>query len=305
MAFLYGDVGAVSPYLQARQQFYTPEAWTKMINALKRSTTLYIGNLSFYTDEEQVYTLFSLCGPVRRVIMGIHKFTHLPCGFCFVEYYFHRDAMAARDYLNGTKLDDRIIRVDMDPGFEPDRQFGRGTSGGQVRDDRRHEYDEGRGGLPPRRRRELERHAVASGTLVGPTAGPLHTNRANRHRYERNMEANPNLRAQPERRENAVPKAPGHDEAKKEAPPRDEPKKAEPAEPDHDEESKTNAQREDPPDDKGAPEKDGGSAQAVDPPAPPTDTAPAAEDEAAAESKEEAAASADGAEPAAKKRKLE
>lgn len=109
MSFLYGDVGAVSPYLQARQQFYTPEAWTKMINALKRvgispllckvlaihcyfvvcdicqSTTLYIGNLSFYTDEEQVYTLFSLCGPVRRVIMGIHKFTHLPCGFCFVE----------------------------------------------------------------------------------------------------------------------------------------------------------------------------------------------------------------------------
>ena len=50
-----------------------------------QSTTLYIGNLSFYTDEEQVYTLFSLCGPVRRVIMGIHKFTHLPCGFCFVE----------------------------------------------------------------------------------------------------------------------------------------------------------------------------------------------------------------------------
>jgi len=202
MSFLYGDVGAVSPYLQARQQFYTPEAWTKMINALKRSTTLYIGNLSFYTDEEQVYTLFSLCGPVRRVIMGIHKFTHLPCGFCFVEYYFHLDAMAARDYLNGTKLDDRIIRVDMDPGFEPDRQYGRGTSGGQVRDDRRQEYDEGRGGLPPRRRREMERHAVASGTLVGPTSGPLDRNlRQNRHRYERNMEANPHLRHQPDRTE--------------------------------------------------------------------------------------------------------
>lgn len=110
--------------------------------------------------------------------------------------------MAARDYLNGTKLDDRIIRVDMDPGFEPDRQYGRGTSGGQVRDDRRQEYDEGRGGLPPRRRREMERHAVASGTLVGPTSGPLDRNhRQQRHRYEMNMEANPHLKHQPDRRQ--------------------------------------------------------------------------------------------------------
>eukprot|EP01084_Bolivina_argentea_P095536 171739_1 len=190
MAFLYSDLTEVSPYLKARKKFYTPEAWQKMINALKTSTTLYIGNLSFYTDEEQVYTLFSLCGPVRRVIMGIHKYTHLPCGFCFVEYYFHRDAMAARNYLNGTKLDDRIVRVDLDPGFEPGRQFGRGTTGGQVRDDRRREYDEGRGGLPPRHKQRLEKHAIASGTLIAPTNGPLHNNHQNRHRYERNMSVN-------------------------------------------------------------------------------------------------------------------
>lgn len=85
MSHLYTS-DEVSPYLQARKKFYTPEAWNKMINALKTTTTLYIGNLSFYTEEEQVYTLFSMCGPVRRVIMGIHKFTHLPCGFCFVEF---------------------------------------------------------------------------------------------------------------------------------------------------------------------------------------------------------------------------
>ena len=126
--------------------------------------------------------------------------------------------MAARDYLNGTKLDDRIIRVDMDPGFEPDRQYGRGTSGGQVRDDRRQEYDEGRGGLPPRRRREMERHAVASGTLVGPTSGPLDRNhRQQRHRYEMNMEANPHLKHQPDRRhmERDRPKPPNQNPAVK------------------------------------------------------------------------------------------
>ena len=88
--------------------------------------------------------------------MGIHKYTHLPCGFCFVEYYFHNDAMNARNNLNGTKLDDRIIRADLDPGFESGRQYGRGQSGGQVRDDRRMEYDKQRGGLPPKFKNKLK-----------------------------------------------------------------------------------------------------------------------------------------------------
>ena len=35
-------------------------------------------------------------------------------------------------YISGTKLDDRIIRTDWDPGFEEGRQYGRGRSGGQV-----------------------------------------------------------------------------------------------------------------------------------------------------------------------------
>mmetsp|Transcript_17935 Transcript_17935/g.22012 ORF Transcript_17935/g.22012 Transcript_17935/m.22012 type:complete len:197 (-) Transcript_17935:62-652(-) len=156
MAHLYGDVDEISPYLKARKKFYSQQNWDKMINALKTSTTLYIGNLSFYTLESQIYSLFSLCGPIRRIIMGIHKYTRLPCGFCFVEYYFHNDAMNARNNLNGTKLDDRIIRADLDPGFELGRQYGRGQSGGQVRDDRRMEYDKQRGGLPPKFKNKLK-----------------------------------------------------------------------------------------------------------------------------------------------------
>lgn len=66
-------------------------------------------------------------------------------------------------YVGGTKLDERIIRADLDPGFEEGRQYGyvvdenplqghsligdrRGKSGGQVRDEYREEYDPGRGG---------------------------------------------------------------------------------------------------------------------------------------------------------------
>ena len=35
-------------------------------------------------------------------------------------------------YVNGTRLDDRIIRTDWDAGFKEGRQYGRGKSGGQV-----------------------------------------------------------------------------------------------------------------------------------------------------------------------------
>ncbi|KAK8049991.1 hypothetical protein PG994_011721 [Apiospora phragmitis] len=114
---------------------------------LRNATTLYVGNLSFYTTEEQVYDLFSKCGEIKRLIMGLDRFNKTPCGFCFVEYYTHQDALDCLKYLGGTKLDERIIRTDLDPGFEEGRQYGRGKSGGQVRDEYRDDFDEGRGGL--------------------------------------------------------------------------------------------------------------------------------------------------------------
>ena len=53
---------------------------------LHNSSTLYIGNMSFFTSEEQVYELFSMCGEVKRIIMGLDRIKKTPCGFCFVEY---------------------------------------------------------------------------------------------------------------------------------------------------------------------------------------------------------------------------
>ncbi|RSL40571.1 Nuclear cap-binding protein subunit 2 [Fusarium sp. AF-6] len=114
---------------------------------LANATTLYVGNLSFYTTEEQVYELFSKCGEIKRLVMGLDRFSKTPCGFCFVEYYTHQDALDCLKYIGGTKLDERIIRTDLDPGFEEGRQYGRGKSGGQVRDEYREDFDEGRGGV--------------------------------------------------------------------------------------------------------------------------------------------------------------
>ena len=53
-------------------------------------------------------------------------------------------------YVNGTRLDDRIIRTDYDAGFKEGRQYGRGRSGGQVRDEYRTDFDPGRGGFGKR-----------------------------------------------------------------------------------------------------------------------------------------------------------
>lgn len=99
---------------------------------LVQSTTLYVGNLSFYTTEEQIYELFSMAGDVRRVVMGLDRHRKTPCGFCFVEYYEKSAAQSAINYINGTKLDGRIVRTDWDIGFKEGRQYGRGRRGGQV-----------------------------------------------------------------------------------------------------------------------------------------------------------------------------
>jgi nuclear cap-binding protein subunit 2 len=55
------------------------------IKKLLQSTTLYVGNLSFFTTEEQIYELFSRVGDIKRIIMGLDKVRKTPCKFkiCF------------------------------------------------------------------------------------------------------------------------------------------------------------------------------------------------------------------------------
>ena len=113
---------------------------------LKKSCTLYVGNLSFYSTEEQIFSLFSKCGSIKRIIMGLDRNKKTPCGFAFMEYYKRENALKSKLFLDGAKLDERFIRVDLDAGFKEGRQYGRGKSGGQVRDEFRVDYDPGRGG---------------------------------------------------------------------------------------------------------------------------------------------------------------
>jgi RNA recognition motif-containing protein len=126
--------------------------YEQYLQALQESTTVYVGNLAYVTREEQVYALFSTVAPVKRVIMGLDRNAKTPCGFCFVLLHSRSDTEAVVRYLSGSSLDDRDIRVDFDWGFREGRQFGRGKSGAQVRDELRLNYDEGRGGYGPQAR---------------------------------------------------------------------------------------------------------------------------------------------------------
>ncbi|XP_050206645.1 nuclear cap-binding protein subunit 2 [Mercurialis annua] len=164
MASLFKDLTKLSAYRDRRFSGNQEE----FEYALLTSTTVYVGNMSFYTTEEQVYELFSRAGEMKKIIMGLDKNTKTPCGFCFVLYYSREDAEDAVKYISGTILDDRPIRVDFDWGFQEGRQWGRGRSGGQVRDEYRTDYDPGRGGYG-----KLVQHELEQRQLVDYGAGSL------------------------------------------------------------------------------------------------------------------------------------
>lgn len=187
MASLFKDLSKLSAYRDRK----FPGTQEEFEQALLSSTTVYVGNMSFYTTEEQVYELFSRAGEIKKIIMGLDKNTKTPCGFCFVLYYSREDTEDAVKYISGTILDDRPIRVDFDWGFQDGRQWGRGRSGGQVRDEYRTDYDPGRGGYGKLVQKELEaqRQLVdyGAGSLGSfpPVLQPSYGRHGGSHRYGR------------------------------------------------------------------------------------------------------------------------
>ncbi|KAH7682232.1 Nuclear cap-binding protein subunit 2 protein [Dioscorea alata] len=186
MASLFKDPNKLSAY-RDRRFSGTQEEYE---HALRTSTTLYVGNMSFYSTEEQVYELFSRAGEIKKIIMGLDKNSKTPCGFCFILYYSREDTEDAVKYISGTILDDRPIRVDFDWGFEEGRQWGRGRSGGQVRDEYRTDYDPDRGGYGKLVQRELE----AQRQLVDYGAGSLEAFQPSYSRHDSDRRGHPNNR---------------------------------------------------------------------------------------------------------------
>ena len=149
---------------------------------LAASTTVYLGNLSFYTSEAQIKAHMGSVGPIRDIVMGLNSQNLQPCGFCFVEYVSKDAAAAAVAYLHLSRLDDRVIRVTWDVGQprESGRIWGRGFTGAQTRDEYRQGLDKARGGFSVRRAVEtgVERTVAAdemvtySWVVKPPVRGP-------------------------------------------------------------------------------------------------------------------------------------
>ena len=147
-----------SSYLLQRKRHYTASAFAQLLTSLAHSSTLYIGNLSFTTREEQLLSTFhlpTLTFPTA-LHMGLNSLTKQPCGFAFVSFATAQQAHTTRAVLHTLAVDERTVGIDMDQRFKPGREWGRGKSGGQIRDEVRQGWDKGRGGWGARERRQQQ-----------------------------------------------------------------------------------------------------------------------------------------------------
>lgn len=95
---------------------------------------LYVGNLPYSVDQQQLQEAFSPFGSVDSAVVINDRDTGRSKGFGFVEMGSDAEAQAAIDGLNGTSLDGRNITVNeaRPRAPRPDRG-GYGGGGGSNR----------------------------------------------------------------------------------------------------------------------------------------------------------------------------
>ena len=97
------------------------------------ATRLYVGNLPYDTDEEQLRTLFQEDGrQVSEVKIITDRDTGRPRGFAFVEMASQPDADAAVNALKGKEYGGRALTVNEAREQAP-RRGGSGGGGGYNR----------------------------------------------------------------------------------------------------------------------------------------------------------------------------
>jgi len=72
---------------------------------------LYVGNLSYNTNDDTVRHAFSMFGEVASCNVIIDRYTNSSKGFAFVEMATDEAAFTAISGMNGQNLDGRAIRV--------------------------------------------------------------------------------------------------------------------------------------------------------------------------------------------------
>lgn len=89
---------------------------------------IYVGNLSFQTDEETLRQAFSQFGAVDAVNIVRDRDSGQPRGFAFVEMANDSEAETAMQQLNGSALDGRNLTVNE---ARPKTERGPGGGGGR------------------------------------------------------------------------------------------------------------------------------------------------------------------------------
>ena len=91
---------------------------------------LYVGNMSYDSNEDSLRALFSEDGrSVTDVHIVLDRDTGRPRGFAFVEMATDEEAQAAIDACDGANLDGRPLRVN-EAQERPQRRGGGGGGGG-------------------------------------------------------------------------------------------------------------------------------------------------------------------------------
>ena len=93
------------------------------------ATRLYVGNLPYTADNQQLSQLFSAFGDVVEATVVMDRESGQSKGFGFVQMADDATARTAIAQLNGTRLGDRTIRVD-EAQPRPERSAGPRSGGG-------------------------------------------------------------------------------------------------------------------------------------------------------------------------------
>jgi RNA recognition motif-containing protein len=94
---------------------------------------LYVGNLSYSTNQESLESAFSEHGRVEEVAIVMDRETGRPRGFAFVTMNNDQEARAAIEGVNGREIDGRTVTVNEARPKAEQRTGGRGGGAGGGR----------------------------------------------------------------------------------------------------------------------------------------------------------------------------
>ena len=94
------------------------------------STKLYVGNVPFSTNSQDLQNLFAEQGTVESVELIVDKFTGRSRGFAFVSMATPEDAQKAIESINGMAMDGRNLTVTEARPREDRPQRSGGPGGG-------------------------------------------------------------------------------------------------------------------------------------------------------------------------------